>query len=554
MSGYNTEKEYGSVRIPDRQQVKETASVKAQPQGQISFSDGLFYEIEYDNKPVEGVGKFVLKPQKIEPPQRDEIRELFNRMRDISRRYSSFSSDYSRFFDRKVQQDSARIFYNQAVFMKDFKDDYPRQVNFSGYFPYYQMMDHEQLRTYFTWRTGVHKGIIGHTSLSYVFLYIYELLNNIGVEDPQDGLKRLLSFWNSYKIYDPAIDKYVIRWLKDYHIYYDLPQSFLDFAKEHDLTRHYPKIIDPDNGFDLYCSISKYDIKKSVFYSEETNKLISDCFNFVIEKIRMDFETAGIHFDDALFRPTKKITPWKPFKDALFCQWLDQPDRRVVISENEIYICRQNEWSFSTVITTDKGRQFIGYVMKQMESVLRKITKYKHKITADIDMVNQETLGKLNRSGILIENIIQAAVMEYYREATRTVVTVDHASLDRIRQEALITQEALIVEEQVKSNEDLQLPDQNFFSDPADTENALVSNSWQSLKDILSENELQALAVILRGENIKKFADDNNIMLEVLADGINGKAMDYIGDNILDNELTIYEDYKDQVKGMAGSK
>jgi hypothetical protein len=39
-------------------------------------------------------------------------------------------------------------------------------------------------------------------------------------------------------------------------------------------------------------------------------------------------------------------------------------------------------------------------------------------------------------------------------------------------------------------------------------------------------------------------------MLEVLMDGINEKAMDIIGDNILD-DLEIYEDYKDQVKGMV---
>jgi protein-tyrosine-phosphatase len=393
--------------------------------------------------------------------------------------------------------------------------------------------------------------------LSYVFLYIYELLNNIGVNTPHDGLDKLLSFWASFQKHDSIIDKYIIRWLKDYHIYYDLPETFKDFVEKHHLSTHYPKITGTEDSFDLFCNISKYDIRKSVFFTGETSKLITDCFYFVLEKIRKVFEAAGIPFDDALFRPTKKVTTWKPFKDALFYPWLKQPDRRVVLSYNEIYICRNNEWTFSTIITTEKGRQFIGYVMRQMESVLRKVTNYKFKISASIDMINPETLGKLKKLGLFMENIVQRAVTEFYKEATKTVVTVDFNSLSRIRQEALATTASLMVEEKEEPIASVPVPmtipaaDQNIFSDPADKESEDGLDGWESLKDALSDSELQALAIILHGDGIKKFADQNNIMLEVLADGINEKAMDYIGDNLLDAELTIYEDYPEHVKGMV---
>ena len=545
MNGDNTDKKYESFKIPNRKQGQEN-----------SLPHGLFYEIEYGTYPIEGAGKFVLKSQKIEPPEKDEIRELFNSMRDIARQYRLPFTNYSRFFDKRVQQDNAKIFYKQAVFMKDFEDDYRSQVPFSSYFPYYQMLGYEQLRTYFTWRTHVRKGVVNNTSLSYAFLYIYELLNNVGADSPQDGLDKLVSFWNSYKNHDSSIDKYVLKWLKDYHIYYSLSHTFKDFVEEHNLTKHYPKISDSKNNFDLFCSISKYDIRKSIFFTEETSTLITGCFYFVIEKIRKDFEIAGINLDDALFSPTKKMTVWKPFKEALFYQWLKQPDRRVVISENEIYICNKNEWTFSTIITTEKGRRFIGYVMKQMEAVLRKVTKYKFKITANINIINQDTLNELKKSGLFIEKIVSAAVIEFYREATRTVVKVDNASLARIRQEAIATQKSLIVEEQTEQitsahiQTALSLQSQNIFADYSDNDSEAVSDVWKSLKDSLSKIELQALAMILQGENIKKFADSNTIMLEVLADGINEKAMDYMGDNILDDELAIYEDYKEQIKGM----
>ena len=179
-----------------------------------------------------------------------------------------------------------------------------------------------------------------------------------------------MSFWNSYRIYDSSIDKYFIRWLKDYHIYYDLPHTFKNFIEENNLIKHYPNVY-TEESFDLLCKISKYDIRKSSFFTEDNSKLITDCFYFVTDRIRQDFENVGICFFDFLYSPTKKLVPWTPFKDALFYNRLKQPDRKVVLSDNEIYICINNEWAFGNVVTSNEGRQLIGYVMKQMESVLK---------------------------------------------------------------------------------------------------------------------------------------------------------------------------------------
>ena len=53
------------------------------------------------------------------------------------------------------------MFYRQAKLMADFEDDYREEEPFSMYFPDYQSMGYEQLRTYFTWRTNVRKGLSG---------------------------------------------------------------------------------------------------------------------------------------------------------------------------------------------------------------------------------------------------------------------------------------------------------------------------------------------------------------------------------------------------------
>jgi protein-tyrosine-phosphatase len=172
-------------------------------------------------------------------------------------------------------------------------------------------------------------------------------------------------------------------------------------------------------------------------------------------------------------------------------------------------------------------------------------------------MINPETLSKLKKLSLFMENIVPKAVIEFYKETTRTVVAVDFNSLSRIRQEAMATQASLLVEEKEEPIASspvpmtITVPDQNIFSDPSEKEPEQGLDGWELLREALNEIELQALAIILRGDGIKKFADQNNIMLEVLADGINEKAMDYIGDNLLDADLAIYEDYLEQVKGMV---
>ena len=568
MSKYD--KKYDAVKLFNELQEDEGTSSSLQSEEIVSSvpqrknaddilaNDRIYYEIEYDSSPMPGVERFV-KSQKIEATLKDEIREIFERMRDIARENRSLVSNCSKFYDKRVQQENSKIFYKQGVFMKDFEDDYQESVPYTAYFPYYQMMGYKQLRTYFTWRTQVRKGYITGISLSYAFLYIYELLCNIGVEDPQEGLDKLLFFWKRFRIYNNCIDKYVLRWLKDYHIYYELPLSFREFIIKNNLEVHYPESSSSEDNFDLFCTISKYDIRKSVFYKSDKVKLIKDCFYFTIDRLKKVFAEKDINFEDIIFYPTKKLSVWMPFKDALFYPWLRQRDRRVVFSAKEIYICSHSKWTFSTVLTTESGRQLVGYVMKQMESVLRQAVKYKYRITAGIHTVNTVTVNRLLTAGISLEKVITDAVTEFYRERTKTIVKVDIDTLDKIRQEALLTQEKLIVpEESLQSTNaaaaqsvEAALEDDEVTSLTEFREN-LESEPWKKLKIALSQTEREALLMILNGAgHIKQFADKHGIMLEVLSEGINEKSMDFIGDSLLDDEFMVYEDYTEQVKEMV---
>ena len=82
---------------------------------------------------------------------------------------------------------NAEIFYRQGKFMENYEDDVPWTGAYRHYFPVYHDLNIPQLRGYFTWRTGVRKGIFSPVPASLAYIYLYELLNGIGAESPEDS-------------------------------------------------------------------------------------------------------------------------------------------------------------------------------------------------------------------------------------------------------------------------------------------------------------------------------------------------------------------------------
>ncbi|MBQ7863672.1 MAG: TerB N-terminal domain-containing protein [Lachnospiraceae bacterium] len=535
----------------------------------INFDD-MYYEIEYDSSPFPGAGKFVLKSQKVELKEKDPVRERFDKMRDIARNSRAFQYGSNRFFDPRVRWETARMFYKQGIFMQDFTDDYEDVAEYSSYFPNYQMMGYEQLRTYFTWRTKLRQGVVEKTSLSYAYLYLYELITNIGVADPMKGLEQLMWFWQEYRELDAALDNHVPAWIKDYHIYYDLPHTFAEFVEGVGLQQYYPELAGQENRFDLFCSVSSYDIRKSSFVSEENLPWFQESVGQILEQLSVLMANNGMSLEDSIFQPMKSMAIWQPFKDSLFFPWNSQPDKTVMISPKEIYVCSHNSWGVSKVITTERGKKLLGYIFKQTEAVLRRLTGYKHKLKADAEILTHEAVQMLLNAGSSIEKLVTGTVTAVYREATKTVVKVDVGNLQKIREEALVTQEKLTVPEEEEWNfaakqpvVEQELQEKNLTEESmlitelrdvmpiAESSTEMPSGPWAELKQALSAIELQALGVLLEGADFKAFADSQGVMVEVLADGINEKAMDAIGDGLMDEEFVLYEDYIEEVRKLV---
>ncbi|MCL2365167.1 MAG: TerB N-terminal domain-containing protein [Defluviitaleaceae bacterium] len=509
-------------------------------------SDSPFVEIELEDaatrpssyaanqphaQPI-SAARAIPAPQAIPARAFDALRARFRDMRRIV--------DYAPY----SYQNDGWLFYEQAKFMADVTDDYPHRTAFSAFYPYYQRMGYEQLRTYFTWRTQVRAllaeganaalqpGSLPFVGASYLYLYIYELLSCIGVRDPADALDKLQALYPHYREAVPALAQYLTVWARDFHVYYNLPGVGEDaMAPANDNAPQ------PEDAT-AWINRSGYNLAKSKFFADGREGMIQDCIAVVFSALRgwcaahdTTPETAFLQDD------SPKVEYWKPFAQALFHPWLNQRDRVKTMPGGETYVCQNNRWTLERAKPFKGARELVGYIIRKTEARLRELNKFKGRFTADAATLKYAA-PKLSAAGLSVtamEKEIIQAVDAFHRELHRVHVNVDAAKLTQIRAEASDTQEKLTVEE------DEITPD---LPPPPDL--SPTPGGWDTLIAALTPTEHEALTNLCRTNETNvliHIAATHHLMPEVLAEGINEKAFDHIGDNILDDDGTLYEDY-----------
>ena len=151
--------------------------------------------------------------------------DQYRKMREISRWQDDPKGGAGRWLSE------AELFYRQGLLMADFEDDCPYNGTFKSYFPTYNAMSDRQLRGYFTWRAQVRRGTVEETSTSFAFLYLYELICGIGVDNPLDGFSKIKAFWDAYRAFEPGIDRFARVWLQDYAVFHGLDPKLLRDSK-----------------------------------------------------------------------------------------------------------------------------------------------------------------------------------------------------------------------------------------------------------------------------------------------------------------------------------
>lgn len=504
-----------------------------------------FAEIYMESRSEEAEHPPVSQKLEYPEPEAEEIRGLFLKMRHLGDRY--------RRFDQYYNTSQALVFCKQAEFMVKFEDDYPENAEFSMYFPDYQRMGYRQLRTYFTWRSKVRQGQVMRTSFSYVFLYLYELINNIGVESGEDGLEKLLYLWEAYRVYEPKLDKYAAGWVKDYYIVNSPPFSFDDLIQKYPVLQEFYAPSRTSDFYDQYASLSAYKPEKSSFC--QTYKMepkLRACFNHVMESLSRWLEENGIQLED-MFYYRHKGSPWKPFSKALYLPLASDREKvkTVRISDTELYWCRDGKWTTSGKrICRANSRQIIEYMIRRIEQFYRRVSQYKRKLAADRNKIELSAWMKLPGGDDSFFSRIDTAILDYYRDSQRISVTVDPRRLNEIRANALLIQEKLL---SGMENEPETPPARMQVTPVPVPELDLDGSCWQRLIRSLNKTEQEALKLILNGSagnELLSFAQNYGIMPEVLVDSLNEKALETVGDNIIElsDTVKVFEEYQEELE------
>lgn len=416
-----------------------------------------------------------------------------------------------------VKQCAQITMVRQGEFMKDVEDDYGRQVFCAIPHPIYAALSNSQLRTYFSWRTDVRRGVYGDVEQPYVLLYCYELMNRIGVTSADDAFGRLIAVWENCRVNVKYADTIILRWIKDFYAFNDvtlpLPDKFTDTDKSNE---DYRAMMEIEAGnfsgkLDYLAKNSAYNISESPFLDEKTRPMLDGACAAALGALAEYFKSRGLDIFSLLCGRMKKDFSWEPFQNAIVDIERMDGFRAVEISPMERYSVKRGEpvlERFECAVC----RGFVGYVLKSVEAHLRKFTGFTRKLIPNIKMLendikNREKLEEAVSAPEFAE-IIPRAVEQYCRRAgiavvgkpkpkkapkpwdeevpaEPVVVNIDISKLDKIREQADENVRKLIVDELEYHEEVSQAPISAKAEEPALAE----TPDYEEIADKIGDDE-----------------------------------------------------------------
>ena len=117
-------------------------------------------------------------------------------------------------------------FRKAALIYFDYKCPKTEFTPFYSYKPQYSQMTPEQKKYYFYWRDELRRKHFLKTDYSYIYLYVYEILNLPEKIGKEEGLSLLLEVWCAYREELPRLDLNFSVWIQDYCLVYELECPF----------------------------------------------------------------------------------------------------------------------------------------------------------------------------------------------------------------------------------------------------------------------------------------------------------------------------------------
>lgn len=576
------------------ERVVDEAKQNAEEQGEkIPPRESIYYGRKPQQKDISLPDTLAYAPES--PDNSSEIYDKIQEMRALGQ---TFHNGYM------LRQCAELTIVKQGEFMKDVTDDFGRSAFCAIDRPIYGALSAEQLRTYFTWRTDARKGTYYKIDRPYVILYCYELLNKIGVLSSDDAFNRLIGVWENCREFCPSLDQHMTRWMRDFYAFNHIAEDFSQLSasfpvdeKNTDETIAQLFACNYHGKLEYLMSCSSYNLKGSIFFSEETALLIDECCEQVLSAMNSYFLERGLSLFELICGRQKKDFGWSPFAGAYVD--LDRMDgfHQCHISATERYCIKRGQPCLER-FEYAPYRGFIGYILKAVESVLRERTGFRYSIVPNLSMVldnffNREKIYKA-ASEAEFSALIPETVNRYcdehgifpprkenkrrkscgYEDKTSEPssylppkkIEIDISALEDIRRAAEETTKKLIIEEYEDALPEEKITaiadtitDEVFeeLTTQAKRENntqldfSTINEPWKSFAEALDTQLIQLLIAIDHG-NSEAFCHELGVLPETIFEELNALSLEHIGDVIIENSEYV-PDYYEDIKNIISA-
>ncbi len=460
-------------------------------------------------------------------------------------------------------------FYKQGKFMEDYEDDEPWDGQFERYFPTYHDLTVPKLRGYFMWRTNVRKGIYRPIATSLAYIYIYELLNGIGTTSPEETLWKMQEFETEFldtEIGDWMMKYNLHRWMLEFAVIHQLPKKLvLTFTSPNQLERDRKIAIlrNPENHsdeevFNTLCHFTTGKLETSSVLTKEPNEgrhLFAEVWRYTVT----NYNDNGKDFIDACFGPWKAF-PWYPLANSVYFETRNLSDFDYELNECRIYQYREGRWFVQTYEELLYNKKKISGLLHETDRLLRIYLKTGHPLRPKAD-----DAWAIPYVEAVIEADRQAKI-----EAAKPKININLESLSQIRQDAVVTRESLLTDEDKAESIIEPAPVEVIVAEPIAKNNNNHNVSIDAEVEVdanagvdagvdtvnLDPIHRQILLTLLHGDSADELIRTHRLISSVVTDALNEAFYDEIGDSILDcdgNQITLVEDYVEDVMKIVGA-
>ena len=535
----------------------------------------------------------------------EKIIQLDKNITDINKVYKKFQRIEK---DNYWRMDEDEIFYRQAKYLENFEDNYEvknvhrNSYNIFGVDYTYSNFSFTDFRTYFSWRTKIRKDEFELIDWEYEQIYINELLNQIGCKDENDVIEKLINFWKGYRQCTLKIDSVMPNIIKEFYITNGFKIPYTEIMKKFpiEIKTQAKDLKDINKGIytdkiDFLDEISTYKIAKSKLLETKYGYLLNQCIEKIFTKLNSKFKEEDIILSEMLMYKHETEHWWNPLRNYnVFHE--KKPIGPIIIEGTEKYECIDGVWNRTIYSENREYRNTIGYILKTMECYIREYLGYrklklpeKNEIIKDIGeyycsdktrnvlrkiyKMNLQEIIQIETIKFLEENKIPKMIFkkpkekqDEFEQEEKIEVVFNQEQFEKIREKSEEIQKALIIEENDEEIKNSVVREESIENDkeiseikkytidkPKEVANTQEENVFKKFAYNLNPEEKEIINVLLEKQDVEnkimKIAQSHNEMLEVIISNINDKALETIGDTVIESDMSsIYEDYEEEIK------